>query len=94
MDEFSSRPALSYRFGKVRPMLRVVHDPASGDDRSTPGTSPSSLRDEIAREGARRMRAEVLQAEWMPTSLSTPVNLMSRATGWWCVTDHMRRERS
>jgi transposase-like protein len=39
-------------------MLTVVPDPAGRD-----GTGPSSLIDEIVREGARRMLAEALQAE-------------------------------
>jgi transposase-like protein len=39
-------------------MLTVVPDPAGGD-----GSAPSSLIDEIVREGARRMLAEALQAE-------------------------------
>jgi transposase-like protein len=41
-------------------MLTVVPDPAGGDDRSA---GSSSLIDELAREGARRMLAEALQAE-------------------------------
>jgi transposase-like protein len=41
-------------------MLSVVPDPAAGDDR--PGGS-SSVLDELAREGARRMLAEALRAE-------------------------------
>jgi transposase-like protein len=41
-------------------MLSVVPDPAAGDDRSA---GSSSLIDELAREGARRMLAEALQAE-------------------------------
>jgi hypothetical protein len=43
-------------------MLTVVPDPAAGDD-GRPGSSGSSLIDEIVREGARRMLAEALQAE-------------------------------
>ena len=39
-------------------MLTVVPDPAGRD-----GAGPSSLIDEIVREGARRMLAEALQAE-------------------------------
>ena len=40
-------------------MLTVVPDPAGRDG----GAGPSSLIDEIVREGARRMLAEALQAE-------------------------------
>ena len=43
-------------------MLKVVHDPeASNENRA--GASPSSLLDEIVRDGARQMLAAALQAE-------------------------------
>ena len=45
--------------GKVHPMLTVVPDVAG----ARPAREPSSLIDEIVREGARRMLAEALQAE-------------------------------
>lgn len=48
-------------FGKVRPMLKVVHDAGvSNADVPDGGSSPL---DEIVREGARRMLAAALQAE-------------------------------
>src|SRR5882724_13276590 len=50
--------------GKVRPMLTAVAGAAAADGpRPTGGSDSLSLIDEIAREGARRMLAEALQAE-------------------------------
>jgi transposase-like protein len=44
-------------------MLTVVPDPAGGDESSASGSAASSLLDELAREGARRMLAKALLAE-------------------------------
>jgi transposase-like protein len=44
-------------------MLTVVPDPATGDDDRPAASDPTSLIDQIVREGARRMLAEALQAE-------------------------------
>lgn len=52
-------------YGKVRPMLKVVHDAEISNDDSTDGTGTAggSLLDEIVRDGARQMLAAALQAE-------------------------------
>ena len=42
-----------------------------------------SLIDEIVREGARRMLAEALQAEVMPTLRRSPPSGTRTAGGWW-----------
>lgn len=48
--------------GEVRPMLKVVHDPA-GSNVSDPAAVSSSLLDEIVRDGARQMLAAAMHAE-------------------------------
>ena len=48
-------------FGKVRPMLKVVHDESRANDND--GSGGSSLLDEIVRDGARQMLAAALQVE-------------------------------
>src|SRR5699024_8341617 len=55
-------PALARWFGKVRPMLKIVPEPAdSNQDASNP--PGESVLDEIVRDGARQMLAAALQAE-------------------------------
>ena len=49
-------------FGKVRPMLKVVHDAAVSNENTTEAAG-GSLLDEIVRNGARQMLAAALQAE-------------------------------
>src|SRR5258705_13860294 len=51
--------------GKVRPVLSVVPEESdSRDDHAVGGgDAPTSLIDQIVRDGARRMLAEALQAE-------------------------------
>jgi hypothetical protein len=58
VEVLKQRPALARRSGRYNPRLTVVPDPAARDS-----SAPSSLIDEIVREGARRMLAEALQAE-------------------------------
>jgi putative transposase len=48
-------------FGKVRLMLKVVHDESRANDND--GSGGSSLLDEIVRDGARQMLAAALQVE-------------------------------
>jgi putative transposase len=53
---------LARRLGKVRPMLKVVHDAAASNENTT-GAAGGSLLDEVVRDGARQMLAAALQAE-------------------------------
>jgi putative transposase len=53
---------LARRFGKERPMLKVVHE-ESGANATSGAATGASLLDEIVRDGARQMLAAALQAE-------------------------------
>jgi hypothetical protein len=53
---------LACRLGKVRPILKVVHD-AEASNENTTGAAGGSLLAEVVRDGARQMLAAALQAE-------------------------------
>jgi len=77
-------------------MLSVVsEEPNDGDDHTTAAAAaPTSLIDQIVRDGARRMPAEALQAEAEGyLAQSSSLSATRTAGGWWCATAATSRAR-
>jgi hypothetical protein len=73
---------------------RVSEEPNDGDDHTTAAAAaPTSLIDQIVRDGARRMLAEALQAEVEGYIPSSSLSATRTAGGWWCATAATSRAR-